>query len=85
MKAIFHKILATTALCLAAMGLSFGCDTISADSGISALLKHKEEILTPVKDYASARKAAELLNALKKAHRIISCLHATHVWQNSRN
>ena len=67
MKTIFHKILATTALCLAAMGLSFGCDTISADSGISALLKQKEEILTPVKDYASARKAAELLNALKKS------------------
>ena len=61
-----QRILTTTALCLAA-GACFGCDTISADSGISALLKQEEEILIPVKDYASARKAAELLNALEKS------------------
>ena len=67
MKTIFHKILATPALCLAVALACFGCDTISADSGISALLKQEEEILIPVKDYASARKAAELLNALEKS------------------
>ena len=61
------RILATTALCLAAMGLSFGSDTIDSDSSISALLKQKEEILIPVKDYASARKAAEQLTQLDKS------------------
>lgn len=63
----FHRILATTALCLAAAGVSFGSDIIDSDSSISARLKQKEEILIPVKDYASARKAAEQLNALKKS------------------
>ena len=66
MKTIFHKILTTTALCLAAAAC-FACDTICADSSISARLKQEEEILTPVKDYASARKAAKLLNALEKS------------------
>ena len=61
------RILTTTALCLAVAQACFGCDTISADSGISARLKQEEEILTPVKDYASARKAAKLLNALEKS------------------
>ena len=65
-KTIYHRILATTALCLAAAAC-FGCDTICADSSISARLKQEEEILTPVKDHASARKAAKLLNALEKS------------------
>ena len=65
-KTIYHRILATTSLCLAA-GACFGCDTINADSSISARLKQEEEILTPVKDYASAKKAAKLLNALEKS------------------
>ena len=60
------RILATTALCLAA-GACFVCATIDSDSGIAARLKQEEEILIPVKDYASARKAAELLNALEKS------------------
>ena len=61
-----HRILSTTALCLAA-GACFGCVTIASDSSIAARLKQEEEILIPVKDYASARKAAELLNALEKS------------------
>lgn len=61
-----HRILATTALYLAA-GACFVCATIDSDSGIAARLKQEEEILIPVKDYASARKAAELLNALEKS------------------
>ena len=67
MKTIFHKILATTALCLAVALACFGCVTIDSDSSIAARLKQEEEILIPVKDYASARKAAELLNALEKS------------------
>ena len=61
-----HKILTTTALCLAA-GACFGCVTIVSDSSIAARLKQEEEILTPVKDHASAKKAAKLLNALEKS------------------
>ena len=67
MKTIFHKILASTALCLAVALACFGCVTIDSDSSIAARLKQEEEILTLVKDYASARKASELLNALEKS------------------
>ena len=63
MKTIFQKIVAPTALCFAVALACFGCVT----SSIAARLKQEEEILTPVKDYASARKAAELLNALEKS------------------
>ena len=64
---IIQKILTTTALCLAAVGTCFGSDTIDVDSDISARLKQEEEILTTVKDYASARKAAKQLNELNKS------------------
>lgn len=63
----FPRILASTALSLAAVGMSFGNDTIDSDSSISALLKQEEEILIPVKDYASARKAAKQLTQLDKS------------------
>lgn len=69
MRYFLHSILRTLAsavLCLAAM-LCFGCYTIAADSSISARLKQKEEILIPVKDYPSARKAARQLTQLDKS------------------
>ncbi len=63
----FPGILTTTVLCLAAVGTCFGSDTIDVDSDISARMKQEEEILTTVKDYASARKAAKQLNELNNA------------------
>ena len=63
---MFRKILITTVLAFVAGGC-MAAEPAGKDAAVNAYLKKKEEILSTVKDYASARKAAKQLTQLKKS------------------
>ena len=62
---IFRKLFINTVL-LCTVGACMAAEPVGDDAAINSYLKKKEEILTTVKDYASARKAATQLKQLKK-------------------
>ena len=63
---IFRKLFINTAL-LCTVGACMAAEPVGDDAAINSYLQKKEEILSTVKDYAGARKAAKQLTQLKKS------------------